>query len=356
MKIICNTTDFAEAVGACARLAGGSKIIPILENVKLEAEGDELTVTGSSGEMTLVRRMLAQVDDEGAVLLPAKTLADLARKLPAGELIIESAGAGICIRCGQMKSVITSANVELFPKLARAKDGEAIELPADLLRRAIARVKHAVGQDNTRPILSGIHIRADEDKLTVTALDGIQLATTDLTLNASAKFEAVLPAGAAAELEKFGDGPVTLRTGKARIEAESGDMALYAQRTEGEYIKFDQFFGRPRAVQTTVHRADLLSAIERAVAVADRKIAIDIAGDRMHLSAMSQTSDYAEDLDIYHAGPDISAKYDARLLCSALKAMDAENTDIAIDDGNVPIAMVTPSGDLSHRMLVFPRR
>ena len=281
----------------------------------------------------------------------------MARKLPAGELILESAGTGIRIRCGLMRSTLSAGDAALFPEPSRADSGREIQISADVLQEAFARTKFAASQDKTRPIINGIHIRAKGRAMTVTAIDTAKLSTVSIDLDAPAEFEAVVPTAAVNEIEKFPKrSTISLRAGKASIEATSGDSILLAQRAEGEYIRFEQILARNTDIRMSIKRADMLEALERAVAVAGVTIRMTIEGNRVRLSAMSQTADYMEELDIYHDGPDLMIGFDARLLIESMKATDSDMIDMLFASAALQPVTIAPAHDDRHRMMAFPLR
>jgi len=180
--------------------------LPILSNVLLQAEGDQLRLTTTDLDVGVSGAISAQVEKPGATTLPARRLFNIVRELPAAEIIVEVDSKNVAsIRCGQSFFKILGLPEEEFPPLPKQTNARTFTIAQQVLRDALKKTSYAISTDETRYVLNGILFSFKENKLTLVATDGRRLALVDLEVEfpRSQEVDIIVPTKAVTELGRL---------------------------------------------------------------------------------------------------------------------------------------------------------
>src|SRR5512147_1608500 len=189
MKVTIERALLLKSLGHAQSVVERRNTIPILSNVKLQAEERELRLTATDMDLEIVEPAAAHVAAPGATTVPAHTLYDIVRKLPDGAQIeFESASGGerLTLRCGRSRFTLSCLPIEDFPALTSSELPFQFRLPAADLRALIDRTRFAISTEETRYYLNGIFLHTVKnegvDVLRAVATDGHRLARVELPL------------------------------------------------------------------------------------------------------------------------------------------------------------------------------
>src|SRR5207248_1320413 len=203
MKITCSRDDLAQRLGIVARAVSTRTAVQILAGVLLQAEEGALHLAATDMELSLRSTLDAEVEGEGAVVVPGRLLVDLARLLPEQEVQIEHrAEEGVVrISCGSATYRLNTYNAEDFPRLPELATLELFSVDREALLETVSRVARSASRDESRPVLTGILARFEAGKLVMAATDSYRLSVKETPLEGSApELEAIIPARALGEL------------------------------------------------------------------------------------------------------------------------------------------------------------
>jgi DNA polymerase III subunit beta len=247
---------------------------PVLSNVLIDADGETLKLAATNQEIGITSMIPAQVDEPGRVTVDARLLSEFVNTLPSepvrfsmepGRLILKVKGLGA-------DAEINGIDAEEFPVLPRVETG-AYTANADpqVLREMISQVEFAAANDDSRPVLAGVLVRLEDDRITMAAADGFRLAVRDADLASPVtdRLDIIVPARALRELARIiGDqtDPIelTVTPNRAQLVVQSGETEFYSRLIDGTFPDFRQIVPREFATRLEVGRDDFLTAVRRA--------------------------------------------------------------------------------------------
>src|SRR5436190_5826811 len=188
MKLTCSRDELVHRLGIVARAVSTRTAVQILAGVLLQAEGGALQLAATDMELSLRSSLDADVDGEGAVVVPGRLLVDLARLLPEQEVQIEHrAEEGVVrINCGSATYRLNTYNAEDFPRLPELATLELFSVDREALLETVSRVARSASRDESRPVLTGILARFEAGKLVMAATDSYRLSAKETPVEGAA--------------------------------------------------------------------------------------------------------------------------------------------------------------------------
>src|SRR6201997_3118681 len=205
LRITCTKDELVQGLALVARAVSTRTAIQILSGILLEAQDGELRLAATDMELSLRAVVPARIEGDGAVVLPGRTLADIARLLPADEVTIEHRASESVVHLGSGSASYTlhTYNAEDFPRLPDLAGTQTFAVDREALLETIGRVARAASRDEARPVLTGVLVQFAGDKLVMAATDSYRLAVKETTLASSPpELEAIVPSRALQELSR----------------------------------------------------------------------------------------------------------------------------------------------------------
>src|SRR5919204_4062075 len=207
MKLTCAKDELTEKLQVAGRGVSTRTAVQILAGILLNAADGRLSLSATDMEISLRASLDAQVEDEGSVVVPGRLLVDIVRLLPAGEVTVaHRAEEGIVeLVCGPASYRLHTYAAEDFPRLPTIADTAAFTVDKEAFVDTIARVSRSASRDESRPVLTGVLVRFEGDKLVMAATDSYRLRVKETALSESPgrEVEAIIPARALAELARI---------------------------------------------------------------------------------------------------------------------------------------------------------
>jgi len=178
MKVTCSKDELVARLGVVARAVSTRTAVQILSGVLLRAEAGELHLAATDMELSLRSSLEAEVSGEGAAVVPGRLLVDLARLLPADEVVIEHRADENVVRieCGSASYRLHAYGEEDFPRLPELDAVGTFSVEREALLETIARVSRSASRDESRPVLTGILVRFEPGRLVMAATDSYRLS------------------------------------------------------------------------------------------------------------------------------------------------------------------------------------
>src|SRR6266498_5818830 len=206
MKIICQREELTQKLGVVARAVSTRASVQILSGVLLRAEGGRLHLAATDMELSLRSSLDAQVEGDGAVVVPGRLLVDLVRLLPDSEVTIEHRADENVVRVtsGPSSSTLHTYAAEDFPRLPDLDTVGTFTVDRESLLDTVSRVARSASRDESRPVLTGILVRFEGGKLVMAATDSYRMSVKETALEGDApELEAIIPARALGELSRI---------------------------------------------------------------------------------------------------------------------------------------------------------
>ena len=191
MRVVCGKDELAEKLGVVGRGVSTRTSVQILAGIMVRAAGGRLHLSATDMEISVRDSLEAQVEEEGAVVVPGRLLVDIVRLLPAGEVTLEHrADEGVArLACGSASYQLNTYAAEDFPRLPEIEPESAFTVDREVFLDTISRVGRSASRDESRPVLTGILVRFEGDKLVMAATDSYRLSVKETTLPAGPGLE-----------------------------------------------------------------------------------------------------------------------------------------------------------------------
>lgn len=349
MKFRCERDVLTEAVSTAGRAAasrGGA--LPVLSGVRIELAGNRLTLTGSDLDLTISVSVTVNGDSDGMAVVPAKLASDIVRSLEPGAVSFEVVEDEARITSGRSDFSLRLIPADEFPHLAEP-GGDAVTLSASEFSAALHQVVPAASADDSRPILTGVLLAAEESGLRLVATDSYRLAVRDLPgTSVLAEGQSVLvPSRALGELGRLlGDAEeVTLRLGERDASFEIGDVRLSTRLIEGEFPNYRGLIPASHPNRLTVGRELLLDAVRRVRLMARESTPVRMVmkPDALELLAVTQDVGQAhEELDASFDGTELTVAFNPEFLIQGAEVTSGDEITLETIDALKPALLRSP--------------
>jgi DNA polymerase-3 subunit beta len=268
MKVSCTQEALSRGLSIVGRAVAVRSPLPITSNVLIATDGGQIKLVATDAQtLTMSCWIGGQIEEEGAITVPARLLTDFVNTLPNEKIVMSVAPRSRQMRlvCARNEATIGGIDADDFPPAPVVKDGVSVSLKPKELRQAISQTVFAAATDDSRPILTGVDTRFDGNNLTLAASDGFRLSKFDLTLEdpVPEKTEIVIPAKALAELNRLlgdEDDEVTLQTdaAKNRLLVRLKNVEMVAQLIQGTFPNISQLIPTSWASNARISVNDFL--------------------------------------------------------------------------------------------------
>jgi DNA polymerase III subunit beta len=347
--------------------------IPILSNVKLEAEAGGVSLTATDIDLSVVERAEAEVEQPGATTAPAHTLYDVVRKLPEGARIqIQRAesGAELELRAGRSTFDLPCLPASDFPSMSDEGLDHTFTLTVAELRRLIDKTRFAISTEETRYYLNGVylHVIGEEGDalLRAVATDGHRLARVDMDapVGAFGMPGVIVPRKTVGEVRKLIDDqddevPVEIALSAARIRFTVGAAVLRSRLIDGTFPDYERVIPSHNDKLLLAPRRELAEAVDRVATISTEKsraVKLGLNGARLKLTAISPDAGRAEEeIDVTFSGEALEIGFNARYILDMSSQIDGDEVEIAIADAGSPTVVRDPR-DVRTLYVLMPMR
>jgi DNA polymerase-3 subunit beta len=370
MEFTIDRSDLMQSLGLAQGVVERRNTMPILANVLLEAEGDQLSISATDLEVHLKRTCSAKVKKTGSATVGARKLFELIRELGAGEVTIRSLDndfVEVTSNRSKVKLVgLAPADFPTFPT-GSSKGGTNIELAVESLQKAIDRTLFAVSTDDTRSHLGGVLLTAADGGFRFVGTDGHRLALADVDIGKSDKGSVekgiILPRKGLAELRKLLDeaeGNANIRLLGNAIRVEQSNVDLVMRLVDGEFPNYEQVVPESTKISVAVDKGEFFAALKRVSVVAsDRARGVRLHLEKGLLRVAASSPDFgeaSEELAVDYKGAKVEVGFNARYLTDVLGVLpEDQRVTLGLSD-ETSAGVISTEEDDSYRYVVMPMR
>lgn len=305
--------------------------VQVLGGVRLRTGPQGLEIAATDMETSVRTVVSAQVEQEGAAVVPGRVVAELARVLPGEEVVVEESVAerALWIRSGHVEYRLQTLALADFPRLPEVDDGSLAMMATGPLLEGITRVARAVGRDDSRPVLTGIFTRIREGKLTMAATDSYRLAVYESEAGGDGiQLEAIVPARALEEVRRLASASDEVRMGvvDSHLAFRIGPTLLTTRRIDGQFPDYRNL--APKLEEYTLEarlpRLELVDAIRRVSVVAQRGSPLRLCFHDRELVLSVQAQDVGEareTMPVAFTGGDLDIGFNPDFLRDGVEAV-----------------------------------
>jgi len=371
MKLIIKRSALFKSLQHVQSVVERRNTIPILSNVQLTAEGDQLGLTATDMDIWVYDKTSAEVKASGSVTAPAHMLFDIVRKLPDGsevELELGGTEGQLSLRSGHTFFSLASLPVEDFPAASEGNWGAEFPMPSEAICELIDRTRFAMSTEETRYYLNGIFlhpiIEGQQNNLRAVATDGHRLARVDVDLpkGADKMPSVILPRKAVLELRKLLetiDGEVVLSLSDTKARFSAGSVVLTTKLIDGTFPDYQRVIPDGNSKVLSLTNALFSKAVDRVSTVSkDKTRAIKLALEKNRLLLSTHIPDQgsaSEELEVDYDADDLEVGFNARYLLEMTEQIRGDRISFKMEDGASP-AVVGDSNDPGTIYVLMPMR
>ncbi|MBA2384198.1 MAG: DNA polymerase III subunit beta [Actinobacteria bacterium] len=360
MKITAAREELVQKLGVVSRAVSTRGTVQVLSGILVSADAGTLTLAATDMELSLRSTLDAQVEGEGAVVIPGKPLVELARLLPESDVTLEykPQDGTVQIVSGSYTSRLHVFNADDFPRLP-AVDAQLHSIDRNALLETIERVARSASRDESRPVLTGILVRFEAGKLVMVATDSYRLSVKETQLGEDApELEAIVPARALTELSRLGGGDtVDLGVHENHVVFGTGEAWLTTRRIDGQFPNYRQLLPETFEVELTLPRAELADVVRRASVLALRNSPLRLRFAEGELTVSAQTQDVGEtqeSLPAAYSGEDFVIGFNAEFLRDGIDSIVGDDVQVKLINPLRPAILEDAAGDFTY--LIMPIR
>ncbi len=381
MKLVCAQNIFSTNLSLVSRAVSARPTHPVLANVLLVADVETQQVKLSAFDLSLgiQTSFSADVETGGKLTLPAKLLNDIVSRLPDGDITLDDGAEEGAVSESSVLTILSSTSgryqvrgmgAEDFPELPVVEDGEVAQLPVEAFIEGLHGSLFAASSDETKQVLTGVHLSLQAEGLEFAATDGHRLAVVETIAeegapvnDAALALKVTIPAKALQELAKMLDKQtgaiVTVQFDQSQVVFEWTDQRLTSRLLEGQYPNYRQLVPKQFARQLTVERRLLLSALERIAVLADQKnniVKLSINSGAQEIALSVDAQDVGSGREVFPAqitGEDLEVAFNVKYLMDGLKVITTSEVQMQLNTATSP-TVLSPLGGMKMTYLVMP--
>lgn len=373
MKVTVSQENLARGLGIVSRAVAPRSTLPVLSNILVASDEGRLRLSATNLELGITCWITARIERDGSTTVPARTFSDLVNTLPADQVLLslDAKTQTLNVRGGTSTNDIKCIDAQEFPPLPVPDLEGAVELNVVDFREMIQQVAFAASTDEARPVLMGVLIQVEKDKLTMAAADGFRLSVRKATLSsaAPAPLTVIIPARALVELARVAsDGKesiyMVVPKGRGQVVFRVKDVEVVSQLIDGTFPDYQQIIPRKHTSRTLVSTASLLKACKQAEIFAREgsnvaRLNIKSASSEMQpseveISATSEETGKNETIvEATVDGNGVLIAFNVKFLREALEIIKTPNVALETSAPNAP-GVVRPVGDDQFLHVIMP--
>jgi DNA polymerase-3 subunit beta len=351
MKFKINRDHFSNGLAQVLNVVGSKAAMPILSNVLIEAEKDQISLSTTNLDLGIRCKIRAEIKEGGSVTLPVKRLATIVRELPNVDVTVD-AGANFQVKLtsGGSHFKIMGIGAEEFPKLPDTGDDKTHSLEQGDLASMLGNVAYAQSTDETRYILNGVYFNFKDGKLALVATDGRRLAlvSKEMSIPAAGTGAIILPAKTVAELLRLlGKGDkvkISFNERRAAFQIETNkdtsglcdSIYLFSKVVEGNYPNYQQVIPKETHQRIKLERELFLQCVHRAALVTSEKsnsVKVKLSNNLLEITASSPDFGEAhESMAISYSGPELQVAFNPQFIMDPLRALTKDEVFFELKD------------------------
>lgn len=341
MKFSISRDALLKPLNLVAGVVERRQTLPILSNVLLSLEGNQLSLTGTDLEVELVGRVeLAAAGIDGEITVPARKLVDICKSLPDSAEIEFSVDSGkAMVKAGRSRFTLSTLPASEFPSVEEGAGELTLELPSSVIKRLIDRTGFAMAQQDVRYYLNGMLLELKSGQLRMVATDGHRLALCTASEPVSAgDASVIIPRKGILELARLLEGDDTLRLviGSNHVRAANRQFTFTSKLVDGKFPEYERVL--PKSPDKTVigDRLELKQAFTRTAILSNEKyrgVRLKLTNDALDITANNPEQEQAEEsVAVEYQGDDLEVGFNVSYLLDVLSVLDGEKVRFSLAD------------------------
>jgi DNA polymerase III subunit beta len=374
VKFIIQRDRLVQSVQDVMKAVTSRTTIPILTGIKIVATNEGVTLTGSDSDISIESFIpkeedgdeIVEIKQTGAIVLQAKFFSEIVKKLPTDSVEIEVLNhLQTVIRSGKSKFNLNGLDAEEYPHLPQVEENNKFHIETDLLKAMIRQTVFAVSTSETRPILTGVNWKVENNELICIATDSHRLALRKAKVETENTYNVVIPGKSLNELSKIIDDSnelIDIVITENQVLFKAKHLLFFSRLLEGNYPDTSRLIPNESKTDVIVKTKEFLQAIDRASLLAreGRNNVVKFSTiENGFIEISSNTPEVGKVIEEIQTqsieGEELKISFSAKYMMDALKAL--EGTDIKVSfTGAMRPFLISPLHDESTLQLILPVR
>jgi len=351
MKVQINKEALQKGIQTVQNIITSKSVLPILSNILIETLKNKIKLTSTDLDIGISVLLEAEVQEAGAITLPAKRLGDIIRELPEGEVgIVVRKNNVVYIRLANCEFKLTGLPKDEFPKLPEFKDREVIELEQVVLKEMLQLTSFAISHEETRYVLNGLlldlkkHPHKDKFVLKLVATDGRRLALIEKELEVESKKELkiIIPHKTVIELLRNlrDDGKILIVIASNQVFFELDHTIIISRLIEGEFPDYSRVVPAPTETKVKIDKQQLLQAIRRASLLStpdSLAIRLELVNNKLMITKTTpDVGESREEVGVEYQGKDLIIGFNPAYLIDVLRNLSGAFVELELTEPEKP--------------------
>lgn len=357
-------TKLLDAVSRLQRAVGAKTSMPVLEGILISAEQGKITLISYNLEMGMKKELYAKCDEAGDIVINARLLAEILRKMNGMQVEITSDDKlGCNITCAGASFDIMGMAATDFPEMPTVSQGTSFTVNGEILSEAVKGTVFAAAQnEGSKPILTGINFSVSDGIMQLVAIDGYRLAIRKEKTPAEAEISFTVSSKALGEAVKLIDEEtedISINVGERLISFDINGYSFISRLLEGEFVNYKKTIPDEYKQRVTVNTRELIDIIERVSLLISESFSTPVRCYFNELNVVftcaTSMGRVTETFNTRLEGESFEIGLNSRYLLEALKASEAENVQILFNGPNSGVVIAPTEGD-SFKYMIMPMR
>ena len=364
MQLSCLQENLSHGLSVVGRAVATRTTLPITQHVLFATDASRLKLSATNLEIAITTWIGAQVEEEGAVTVPARLLTDFVNSLSRDNITARTAADTklLELHCARVEARINGADPNEFPPIPAVDEGVATQLGPQELRDAIHHVVFAAAVEDSRPVLTGVSLNMEGEKLTLAAADGFRLAVHESTLLKPVEepLSVIIPARTLQEVERLIEGQqepidVVVTPQRSQVLFRMKDIEIVSQLIQGTFPNYNQLIPDKHDTRAVVNLGDLQRATRTASIFAKDgsgiirlQMATEAGGQPGKLTISSRAEEVGEntgDIEAEVEGADGKIAFNSRYLSDVLAVIGQDKVALEMTTSSSPGVIRPVDGD-----------
>lgn len=363
MKLTCNRKLLTNAILGVSKAVPTRSTIPVLEGILFHSEGFTLTLTGYDLEMAIITEISANILEPGNIVLNAKLISDMIRRMNSEEVEITVNEKGVAtIKGGITEYNINSLSAEEYPELPKQESEFTFALNNQHFKNLVENTIYAVSQDEKKPAHTGELFEITKNKLTVVALDGYRMAIMEQEIACEQEMNFIIPAKTLSEtikLLKDETEEIQISTNQRFIVFSTKEFTVISRLIEGEFLDYKRVLTQQTDATTViVNVRDFIDAIERASLIITERLKSPVCiqfDDTITVRCQTTLGNVVDEISAKKSGQSVEVGFNHRYLLDSLRNTHCEFVKIHISGPLAPV-QISPCESSEFLFLILPTR
>lgn len=365
MKFIINREELLLPLQQIVSVIEKRQTMPILSNVLMVIEEDQLTLTGTDLEIQIIAKINIATATPGSITVPARKFLDICRLLPSGaEIKFELQEDKVKIASNRSRFSLSCLPAANYPEFAESELENHLFINAGKFKKALDKTVFCMANQDVRYYLNGLLFNVSNSKLKLVASDGHRLSIYEDNLDQATGFESriILPRKGVLELNRLLDDP----DAELKVEFSSNNIRIFiknlifsAKLVDSKYPDFGKVFQQDFFNQIHIQKQTLKDALTRVAILSNEKfkgVTFDISSESLKISTHNPEHDEAEEeLFIEYIGDPLTIAFNAQYLLDAVSNLDSELAVLTIAS-NASSCFIDEPSDCGYKFIVMPMR